>query len=322
MFDKSLRATLLASIAVCGAAAGHAQEQQPAGAAGDPQACVRLSERIGQDASVEAEVRSGIEAIIASGDGARCEAIVTTWETEGSITEDSLQLVATEQATERLIVQQEVEVSADAAVYQPPAEISVTTGSAEVVWTMPRQTIMIEEQAPQITINQQQPTISVEMPQPRVTVMIPEPEIIITWPESTANVAAIEPTIEVRIPDPVVTVNMPEPIVELTIGGAVPQDLVQLEDGRFAPQGATVEDLEPRISIDQGEPTITPGQEVAAPEVTYSRSEPVVNIQRADPQVTVQVVGEPDIQLIIGEANTAAPGAIDSGEGTAAPAAD
>lgn len=111
---------------------------------------------------------------------------------------------------------------------------------------MPRQSVIINGEAPQITVRQGRPTVTIELAQPRVSVVIPEPEVIITWPDSTLNVIYVTPGIEVRIPEPVVTVNMPEPLIELTIGGADPTDLVELEDGRFAPEGVSEADLEPQ----------------------------------------------------------------------------
>jgi hypothetical protein len=306
MFNAPIprRIALLSSAAILSAGVANAQNQEEQQASElNPEACMMLADRLAQDSSVESEVRSEVEEVISTGDVARCEVIFTTWETEGAITADSLQLVASEAASERLIVQQEVEVEADAAVYQPPAEVDVDAGAPEIVWSMPRQSITVEEAAPEITISQRQPTVSVEMPQPRVTVMIPEPEVTVTWPDSTADVASLEPVIEVRVPEPVVSVNMPEPIVEVTIGGDVPEDLVQLDDGRFAPQGTTTADLEPRISVRQQEATISPQQEAETPEVVFNRGEPVINLQREEPAVTVEVVGEPEIQVLVGQAD-------------------
>jgi hypothetical protein len=301
------RIALLSSAAILSAGVANAQTQEEQqGAEMNPEACMMLADRLAADSAVESEVRAGVEEVISSGDVAQCEVVFTTWETEGVISADSLQLVATEEASERLIVQQEVEVEADAAVYQPPAEVDVNAGAPEIVWSMPRQSITVEEAAPEITVSQRQPTVSVEMPQPRVTVMIPEPEVIVTWPDSTADVAALEPIIDVRVPEPVVSVNMPEPIVEVTIGGDVPQDLVQLDDGRFAPQGTTTEDLEPRISVQQQEATISPQQEAEAPEVVFNRGEPVINLQREEPAVTVEVVGEPEIEVLVGQTDGSA----------------
>lgn len=300
MQTYSMRAVLMGSVTMLCISAANAQTQDQAQAQGTlgAEACVALSERLAQDTSIEDDVRTDIEEIIAQGDAARCEVIVTTWETEGQFTRESLELVATDEVTERVIVQQEVEVGAEVAVYQPPAEVGVDTGTPEIVWSMPRQNVQIDEQAPQITVRQGQPVITVEIPQPRVTVMIPEPEVIVNWPDSSANVAALEPNIEVRIPEPVVSVNIPEPIVELALQGDVPENLVQLEDGRFAPQGTSAEELEPRISHQGQEPTITQAQETGEPEIVFNRPDPVVQVEEAQPDVRVQVVGEPQIRIL------------------------
>lgn len=302
MTKKTTRAALLCSVAAFIFTGAYAQTE-PAEGEANPEACVILAERLAADAEVDTEVRAEVEDVISDGDPARCEVVFTAWEDEGTITRDSLELVATEQVTERMIVQQEVEVEADVAVYQPPAEVDVDTGTPEIVWTMPRQSVTVDEPAPQITIRQGRPIVNVEVPQPRVTVMIPEPEVIITWPDSTLDMAELEPMIEVRIPEPTVNVRMPEPVIELTIGGEGPSDLVELEDGRFAPRDATEADLEPRISIQQHEATVTPGEEAEAPEIVFNRGEPVVTIEGEEPEVTVEVVGEPEIRVSAGERN-------------------
>lgn len=300
MQTYSMRGVLMGSVAMLCISGANAQTQDQAQAQGtiDAEACVALSNRLAQDSSIEDDVRTGVEEIIAQGDAARCEVIVTTWETEGTFTRESLELVATDEVTERVIVQQEVEVGAEVAVYQPPAEVGVDTGTPEIVWSMPRQNVQIDEQAPQITVRQGQPVVSVEMPQPRVTVMIPEPEVIVTWPDSTANVAALQPNIEVRIPEPVVSVNVPEPIVELALQGDVPENLVQLDDGRFAPEGTSPEELEPRISLQGQEPTITQARSAEEPEIVFNRPDPVVRLEEAQPDVRVEVVGEPEIRIL------------------------
>lgn len=280
-------------MAFSGAHAQTAQTDQPDAA----EACANLAERLASDSSVGENVRTEVEEIISSGDVIQCELIFTAWEKEGALADETLTLVATEEATQRLIVQQEVEVGAEAAVYQPPAEVEVDAGAPEVVWNMPRQSVTVEQPAPQVTFRQAQPRISVEVPQPRVTVTIPEPEVIVTWPDATVDMAAIEPNIEVRIPEPSVSVMMPEPIVEVVIGGGTPEDLVQLDDGRFAPRGASVEDLEPRIAINQEEAVVSRGQESEAPEVVVNRANPDVTIEAAEPEVTVNVVGEPQIEV-------------------------
>ena len=301
MFRKTTRAALLGSAAALAFGAAYAQTEGRAAGDADPEACVILAERLADDGAVDAEVRTEIEGVIATGDVTQCHVVFTAWEDEGTISRESLELVATDRVTERMIVQQEIEVDADVAVYQPPAEVSVDTGTPEIVWTLPRQNVTIDEQAPQITIRQGRPTVHVEVPQPRVSVMIPEPEIFITWPDSTLDMADLEPRIEVRIPDPVVRVTMPDPVIELTIGGAGPSGLVELGDGRFAPQGATEEDLEPRISIQQTEATVTPGQQAEAPEIVFNRSDPVVSFEGEEPEVTVEVVGEPEITVSSGQ---------------------
>jgi hypothetical protein len=303
MLMRTTRAALLCSAAAFAFTGAHAQqagEQAPADV--DPQACVILADRVAADPQVEAAVRADIEQVIATGDAAQCHVVFTTWEQEGVITQESLQVVAREQVTERMIVQQEVEVEADAAVYQPPPQIDIETDAAEIIWTMPRQSVTVDEQAPQITVRQARPTVHVEVPQPRVTVMIPEPEVLITWPDPTMNVSELQPNIEVRIPEPRVSVTMPDPIVELTIGGSTPSELVELEDGRFAPAGATDADLQPQINVTQQEAMVTQGGEVQAPEIHFQRGEPIVTFEGEEPEVTVQVVGEPEIQV------TAAPG--------------
>ena len=303
MIKKTTRVALLCSAAAFALSGAYAQAQEQAENDFDPEACVILAERLAEDADVDAEVRTEVEEVVAEGDVARCHLVFTTWEEEGTITRESLELVATEQVTERMIVQQEVEVEADVAVYQPPAEVDVDTGQPEIVWTMPRQSVTVDEQAPQITIRQGQPIVRVEVPQPRVSVMIPEPEVIIHWPESTLDMAELEPMIEVRIPEPTVDVRMPEPVVELSIGGERAGELVEREDGRFAPRDATDEDLEPRISIQQHEATVSPGEDAEAPEIVFNRGEPVVTIEGEEPEVTVEVVGEPEVQVQAGQRN-------------------
>ncbi|WP_209428392.1 hypothetical protein [Pararhodobacter sp. SW119] len=301
MLRQTTRAALLGTVAAFAFSGTYAQTADQTDDGLDTEACVVLAERLADDTEVDAEVRTEVENVIATGDVTQCHVVFTAWEEEGTIDRETLELVGTEQVTERMIVQQEIEVAADVAVYQPPAEVEVDTGTPEIVWTMQRQSVTIDEQAPQITVRQGRPSVHVEVPQPRVTVMIPEPEIIITWPESTLDMSELEPMIEVRIPEPVVTVNMPDPIIELTIGGAAPSDLVELEDGRFAPQGATQEDLQPRISIQQQEPTVSPGHEAEAPEIVFNRGEPRVTFEGEEPEVTVEVVGEPEIRVSSGQ---------------------
>ena len=301
MLKKTTRVALLGSVAAFVFGGVHAQSVDQTDDGMNAEACVVLAERLADDAEVDAEVRTEVENVIATGDVTQCHVVFTAWEEDGAITRDSLELVGTEQVTERMIVQQEIEVAADVAVYQPPAEVEVDIGAPEILWTMQRQSVTIDEQAPQITVRQGRPTVHVEVPQPRVTVMIPEPEIIITWPDSSLEMSQLEPMIEVRIPEPIVTDNMPDPIIELTIGGAAPTDLVELEDGRFAPQGAAEEDLQPRISIQQQEATISPGQDAEAPEIVFNRGEPRITIEGEEPEVTVEVVGEPEILVSTGQ---------------------
>lgn len=321
MFRKTTRVALMGSVAAFMISSAYAQTNDQAEGELDQQACAALAERLAAESEIEADVRTNVEDVIASGDVTQCNVVFTAWEDEGTINRNTLELVATEQVTERMIVQQEVEIDADVSVYQPPAEVDVDTGTPEVVWNMPRQNVTINEEAPVITVRQGQPIVNVELAQPRVTVMMPEPEITITWPESTLDMSELEPMIEVRIPEPIVTVNMPDPVIELTIGGQGPSDLVELEDGRFAPQGATEEDLEPRIAIQQGEISIRRGEEGQAPEIVVNRGEPQVSYESVEPEVTVQVVGEPDIQVTTGDgdANVTigedAPGTAQEGEG-------
>jgi len=310
MLSKTTRAALLGSVTSLIFTSAYAQTAPEVEADADPQACAILAEQLAADAALDAQLRTEVEEVIATGNLTQCQLVYTAWQEEGVITHESLELVATEQVTERMIVQQEVEVAADVAVYQPPAEVDIDSDAPEIVWTMPRQSVTVDEQAPQITVRQGQPMVNVEVPQPRVTVMIPEPEVIITWPESTIDMAELEPMIEVRIPEPRVNVAMPDPVVELTIGGGGPTDLVELEDGRFAPQGATAEDLEPRIRVNQAEAMVSRGTEAEAPEITFNRPEPVVNFEGEAPQVNVEIVGEPDIQVTTGQ-QPAAPGAVE-----------
>lgn len=301
MLRKTTRLALLGSVAAFAFSTAYAQTNNQGEGDLDPEACVKLAERLAVDGEVAADVRTEVEDVIATGDERQCNVVFIAWEKEGSIDRETLELVGTDTVSQRMIVQQEIEVDADVAVYQPPAEVDVNTGKPEIVWNMARQSATVEEQAPQITIRQGQPTVNVELPQPRVTVMIPEPEIIITWPESTLDMSKIEPEIEVRIPEPTVTVNMPDPIIELTIGGEGPKDLVELEDGRFAPQGSTEEDLKPRIAIQQNEATVSRGADAEAPEIVFNRSEPKVTYEGQDPKVTVGVVGEPEIRVSTGQ---------------------
>lgn len=301
MLTNAKRAALLGSVAAFAFGGAHAQTTDETASETNEESCEMLAERLADDTEVEADMRTDVEEIVASGDVARCRVVFTTWDTEGMIDRDTLELVATDQVTQRMIVQQEIEVDADVAVYQPPAEVDVDTGAPEVVWTLPRQSATVTEQAPKITVRQARPTVHVELPQPRVTVMIPEPEVTIIWPETTLDMSKLDPQIEVRIPEPVVTVSMPDPVIELTIGGDGPTDLVELEDGRFAPQGAEESDLEPRISLQGQEPTVRPGRDAEMPEITFNRSEPEVTYEGEEPEVTVEVVGEPEILVSTGQ---------------------
>ncbi|MFN4099231.1 MAG: hypothetical protein ACK4GT_05605 [Pararhodobacter sp.] len=313
MFIKTTQAALLGSVAALAFSAAHAQTAAPADqtqGAANPEACVVLADRLNTDEALDAQLRTEVETVIATGNVVQCEAIFTAWEQEGAITNESLELVATEQVTERMIVQQEVEVAADVAVYQPPAQVDVDAGTAEVMWSMPRQSVTVTEHAPEITIRQGQPVVNVEIPQPRITVMIPEPEIVITWPESTIDMAQAEPQIEVRVPEPIINVTMPDPIVELTIGGGGPSELMQLSDGRYAPQGATEEDLQPRITVNQSQPVISAGAAQEEAEVVFNRGEPVVTYEAQEPQVSVQQVGEAEVRVMSAqEAGQMAPAA-------------
>ena len=301
MLGKTSRAVLLGTAAAFVFSGAYAQTADQARGQVDQEACVALADRLANDGQVDADVRTEVEEVIAQGEVTQCHVVVTAWEREGAITRESLELVASEQVSQRMVVQQEIEVSADVAVYQPPAEVDVDTGTPEVIWTLPRQSVTIDEQAPQITVRQARATVTIELAQPRVTVMIPEPEITVTWPDSTLDVSALEPLIEVRIPEPTVIVNMPDPVVELTIGGQRPTGLVALEDGRFAPQGATEQDLEPRVSIQSNDPTIRPGQEAERAEILVNRGDPQITFEGEDPEVTVEIVGEPEIRISTGQ---------------------
>ncbi|MCM2563747.1 hypothetical protein M8756_16600 [Lutimaribacter sp. EGI FJ00015] len=301
MLKKTTRVALLGSVAALAFSTAHAQTNDPSESNIDTEACVTLAERLASDVDVDAEVRTEVEDVIATGDVTQCQVLFTAWEREGTVTRESLEMVGTDTVTQRMVVQQEIEVDADVAVYQPPAEVDVDTGTPEVSWSMPRQTLTIDEQAPQIIVRQGRATVNVEVPQPRVSVMFPEPEIIVTWPDSTIDMSEISPKIEVRIPEPKVTVNMPDPVIELTIGGSEPADLVELDDGRFAPKGATKEDLQPRISIQQREAKVTPNQEAKAPEIVVNRGEPKVTYEGEEPEVSVEIIGEPEIRVSPGQ---------------------
>lgn len=323
---RATRIALLGSVAASIFGTAYAQTADQAtdqtGGVLASEACVVLSERLATDDQIDAEMRTNVEQVIATGDVAQCQVLITAWDDEGTLTGETMELVGSEQVTERMIVQQEVEVDADVAVYQPPAEVDVDTGTPEISWTMPRQSATINEAAPEVIIRQAQPRVHVEVPQPRVTIMIPEPEISITWPEPTLEMARVEPTIEVRIPEPVVSVTMPDPIIELTVGGDGPSSLVQRDDGSFAPQDATEEDLQPRITLRGEEPSVTPGQEAEEPEIVINREDPVVTYETQDPDVTVDIVGEPEVVMTSGQADTDdadAPDAPEDAEGDEAP---
>ncbi|MEI4264231.1 hypothetical protein [Roseovarius sp. D0-M9] len=300
MLWKNTHVALLSSVAALALGTAHAQTTEEVDGDLDPEACVNLADRLADDSEVDSEIRTEIENVIASGNVEQCDVFFSTWEEEGTIDRETLELVARESVSERMIVQQEIEVDADVAVYQPPAEVAVDTGTPEIEWSMPRQSVSINEQAPQIEIRQGKPTVNVDVPQPRITVMIPEPEVIVTWPESTLDMSEVTPNIEVRIPEPVVSVNMPDPVIELTIGDEEPSELVQLEDGRFAPEGSTAEDLEPQIETQQQEATITRSGDKEEPEIVFNRDEPNVTFEGQEPEVTVNVIGEPEIQVSSG----------------------
>lgn len=301
MLRKTTRVALLGSVAAFAFSTAHAQTEDQAEGNIDTKACVALADRLARNADVDAEVRTEVEDVIATGDVTQCQVLFTAWEDEGTVTRESLEMVGTDTVTQRMVVQQEIEVDADVAVYQPPAEVDVDTGTPEINWSMPRQSVTIDEQAPQIIVRQGRPTVNVEVPQPRVSVMFPEPEIIVTWPDSTIDMSEITPRIEVRIPEPTVNVNMPDPVIELTIGDSGPADLVELDDGRFAPKGSTKEDLQPRISIQQREATVNPSQEAEAPEIVVNRGEPKVTFEGEEPEVTVEIIGEPEIRVSPGQ---------------------
>ena len=303
MLRKTTRAALLGSVAAFAVSGAYAQSADEVEGDVDPEACVILADRLADASDVDPEVRTEVEDVIASGDETQCHVVFDTWDQEGEVTRETLELVGDEQVTERMIVQQEIEVDADVAVYQPPAEVDVDSGTPELIWSMPRQSATVEEHAPEIMIRQGRPTVNVELPQPRVTVMIPEPEISVTWPESTLDMSELEPTFDIRIPEPTVTVNMPDPVIELAIGGEGPSDLVELEDGRFAPEGATDEDLQPRVAVQQQDVTVSRAEEAEAPEVVFNRGEPVVTFESQDPEVTVEVIGEPEIQVSTGQSD-------------------
>ena len=298
MLRKTTRAALLGSVAAFAVSGAYAQSADEVEGDVDPEACVILADRLADASDVDPEVRTEVEDVIASDSETQCHVVFDTWEQEGEVTRETLELVGDEQVTQRMIVQQEIEVDADVAVYQPPAEVDVDSGTPELIWSMPRQSATVEEHAPEVMIRQGRPTVNVELPQPRVTVMIPEPEISVTWPDSTLDMSELEPTFDIRIPEPTVTVNMPDPVIELAIGGDGPADLVELEDGRFAPQGATEEDLEPRIAVQQQDVTVSRGEETEAPEIVFNRAEPVVTYEGQDPEVTVEVIGEPEIRIM------------------------
>jgi len=302
MLTKTLHITLLGSAAALAFSSAHAQtDQQPDGSL-DPEACATLAERLSTNPEIDAQVRAEIEAIIDAGDIAQCGMIFTAWERDGVVTAETLEVVATASVSERMIVQQEIEVDAAAAVYQPPASVGVESGTPEVTWSLPRQSLTVDEQAPQIVVRQGRPSVNVEVPQPRVMVNVPEPEVIITWPESSIDMSAIEPDIQVRMPEPTVTVDMPEPIVEVMIGGAQPEGLVELEDGRYAPEGATLADLDPQISISQQEAVVSRGADAVDPEITFNRGVPEVMFESQEPEVSVNVLGEPEVEVSIGQA--------------------
>lgn len=319
---RATRIALLGSVAASMFGVAHAQTADQTEGVLASEACVALSERLATDDQIDAEMRTNVEQVIATGDLAQCQVLIMAWDDEGTLSGETMELVGSEQVTERMIVQQEVEVDADVAVYQPPAEVDVDTGTPEISWTMPRQSATINEAAPEVTIRQAQPRVHVEVPQPRVTIMIPEPEIQITWPEPTLDMARVEPTIEVRIPEPIVSVTMPEPIIELRVGGEGPSSLVQREDGRFAPQDATEEDLQPRITLRREDPTVAPGQDPEEPEIVINREDPVVVYETQDPEVTVDIVGEPEVVMTSGQAESDdadAPETDDDAEGDDAP---
>ncbi|MDO5529399.1 MAG: hypothetical protein Q4F71_08345, partial [Paracoccus sp. (in: a-proteobacteria)] len=289
------RIALLGSVAALALTGAHAQTAEQA--ATNPEACAMLAERLAADEAVEAEVRTDVEGIIAEGNVARCEITLTTWDERGAIDSEALALVATDEVSQRMIVQQEVEVAANVAVYQPPAEVSVEAGAADIAVTTPRQSVTVEEAAPQITVRQARPTVNVEIPQPRITVMMPEPEIIINWPDPTVSMTDVQPEIVVNIPDPVVNVTMPQPVVELALGDAGPTGLVELDDGRFAPEGATAEDLEPVVTVTTADAVVRQEGEAQPAEVIVNRAEPTVTYETEEPEVVVQQVGEAEVSV-------------------------
>lgn len=308
MRSTYLVAALLGGTALAAPAVAQQQQQQQqqegqadATASAD---CENLVQLLESDGGIAEDLRAELDNIVAEADEARCAVIVTAYEEEGQITQESVQqsaeVVATERAQETVTVQQEIDVEGAAAVYQPPPEISVEQPGAEVELQEGQTEVTVNQAAPRVEIRQGQPRITVQMAQPTIRIEMPEPEIVMTYPDPEVSVAESEPQIAVRMGEPQVSVEMPEPVVELQLEAgqdAQERQLVQNEQGRYVPREAAPEDLEPRISVNTAEPVLRRTGENQAPVVNLSRAEPEVIYQAGEPEVSVEFVGEPQIEV-------------------------
>ena len=147
MLRKTTCAALLGSVAALAFCGVQAQTGAQTDQRIDIEICTILAERLAQDGEVDAEVRAELERVIAAEDASQCHVVFAAWEEEGTVSRDTLELVGTDRVTQRMIVQQ-IEVDADVAVFQPPAEDDVDTGTPEIVWTMPRRGATVDEPSP------------------------------------------------------------------------------------------------------------------------------------------------------------------------------
>lgn len=223
---------------------------------------------------------------------------------------------ATATVTETVQLEREALVSGEIVVAMPEAKVGVRQGSPQVDVQSSQPEVNVRQAAPEVLVRQPKQQIAVNMPRPTITITQQAPEIIVTMPEPGVDVRNAEPTVRFSMPEPEVTVDQPEPKIAFDLDAEMLEsaeaenlrERIQSgeaenpvrtrtereggDDGQNvtfesanAVVNATMSDDQPRINIEQAEPTVR--WEPTEPEISFDMG--------GEPEIRVEQVGEPKV---------------------------
>ncbi len=281
-------------------------------------------ERVGGLAAIETQ--DDFDAIVADAESMEIEAVA------------SRDVSATATVTETVQLERQALVSGEIVVAMPEAKVGIRQGSPQVDVQSAQPEVNVRQAAPEVLVRQPKQQIAVDMPQPTITITQQAPEIIVTMPAPGVDVRNSQPTVRFSMPEPEVTVNQPDPKIAFDLDAemlesAEAEDLrARIEAGEAdspvrtrtereggdgqnvtfesanAVVNATMTDEQPRISIEQAEPTVR--WEATEPEISFNMG--------GDPEIHLEQVGEPKVTFEQASAQPADQASEDEGQRQAA----